>query len=259
MVGSMTESTGRSQIQWGRGRIAYGQIPEWLIDSKVSHRAIRLYLLLSIYAGKNGDSFPGGETLRKRLRCARSTLTGTLDELVAAGALEIEARYRENGGRTSNLYTLHWAPPPAAGAVGPPAAGAVGKELTPEGTKEVDANASTSPLRRNGVPNPVWDVVSEIWGEPLPNERSRIARGRIIADLRELLKRDGIRDAEQAKEQVRVRHAALAREWGWGKATARSLVNNWVTAGALLNGGGKRGLTPEEMARQAIEAHNRGE
>jgi hypothetical protein len=106
--------------------------------------------------------------------------------------------------------------------------------------------------------NPIWDVVSEIWGEPLSDARSKKARGKIVSDFRELLIRDGVQDAEQAKDEIRRRHAALAADWGNGKATARSLVNNWKVAGQLADGSGKLGLSAEDMARQAIEDHERG-
>jgi hypothetical protein len=106
--------------------------------------------------------------------------------------------------------------------------------------------------------NPIWDVVSEIWGEPLSNGKSKAARGLIVSNFREILVRDGITEGEAQKDEIRRRHTALAADWGKGKATARSLVNNWKVAGQLADGSGKLGLSAEDMARQAIEDHERG-
>jgi hypothetical protein len=106
--------------------------------------------------------------------------------------------------------------------------------------------------------NPIWNVVSEIWGEPLSNGKSKAARGLIVSNFREILARDEITEGEAQKTEIRRRHAALAADWGNGKATARSLVNNWKVAGQLADGSGKLGLSAEDMARQAIEDHERG-
>jgi hypothetical protein len=106
--------------------------------------------------------------------------------------------------------------------------------------------------------NPIWDIISEIWGEPLSDPRSKKARGKIVSDFKQLLARDEITEGEAQKTEIRRRHAALAADWGNGKATARSLVNNWKVAGQLADGSGKLGLSAEDMARQAIEDHERG-
>lgn len=90
--------------------------------------------------------------------------------------------------------------------------GREGKDIAPTASRPVDA---------------VWDFVVEIEGEPLP--RYRKARGRIVADLKQLL------DEQDVGEAVR-RHEALAREWGDAKATARALVTNWDRAGRMADG-----------------------
>ncbi len=90
--------------------------------------------------------------------------------------------------------------------------------------------AAVEKVRKPRAPDLVWDFVVSIEGEPL--DRYRAARGRIVEDLKLLLKDfpPGRHDSE-----LRRRHGALAREWGDSKATARALVQHWHRA-ATMNG-----------------------
>lgn len=105
--------SGRTSLAWGRGHVRHGRIPEWLLDSDASDRAIRLYALLATYADRNGSSFPGRAKIAKRLGCGETAYKSAVRELVRVGALDVEDRYREDGARTSNLYTLNWDQPGA--------------------------------------------------------------------------------------------------------------------------------------------------
>lgn len=90
------------------------------------------------------------------------------------------------------------------------------------------AVSKPSKERKPRAPDPVWDFVVEIEGEPLP--RYRVARGRIVADLHALL---ADTTSERWDAEMRRRHGALAREWGDSKATARALVQHWHRAGTI--------------------------
>jgi len=81
-------------------------VPEWLIDAKISDRALRLYCILARYADANGDAFPARSTLAERMRCAERTVDAALAALIEAGALTVEPRQRANGSQTSNRYRL---------------------------------------------------------------------------------------------------------------------------------------------------------
>ena len=57
-------------------------------------------------ADKDGKCWPGIKTIAKELGLSSSTVKRALDDLYQAGLLTKETRWRENGGRTSNLYRL---------------------------------------------------------------------------------------------------------------------------------------------------------
>lgn len=116
----------------------FAQIPEWVLDSPISDRAVRAYCVLARYANSDSRAHPGRRKMADRMDCSTDSLDRALKELVAIGALEIRARFRENGDRTSNDYHLldqpHQSgglsapvrPPPSAPqrpAMGSPAAG----------------------------------------------------------------------------------------------------------------------------------------
>jgi hypothetical protein len=133
------------------------------------------------------------------------------------------------------------------------------EQPTPTASTEIAVRSEAAPRPRNQV----WDVLVELYGEPVPDppgkDRHAKARGRIVSDLRALLVRDGVRDAEQAVAEIRRRQAALTAEWGESKATARALVQNWVLAGKLAAGTARPAraprredrVSPEELIRRA--------
>ena len=55
---------------------------------------------------KDGKCWPAIKTIAKELGLSSSTVKRALDELCQAALLTKESRWRENGGRTSNLYRL---------------------------------------------------------------------------------------------------------------------------------------------------------
>ena len=64
---------------------------ETIYTSGLPHRAVAVYMYLHDRADRG---------------LSRSTIKRALDDLVRAGYLKKEYRYRENGSYTSNLYTL---------------------------------------------------------------------------------------------------------------------------------------------------------
>lgn len=77
-----------------------------LYSSDLPHRAIAVYMYLHDRADKEGKCWPAIPTIARDLGMSRSTIKRALDDLIKAGYLKKEFRYRENGSHTSNLYTL---------------------------------------------------------------------------------------------------------------------------------------------------------
>lgn len=75
-------------------------------DNELPHRARTVYMYLKDRAGRGCDCWPAVNTIAASLRLSRSTVKRALHELVQAGVLEKESRYRENGSNTSNRLIL---------------------------------------------------------------------------------------------------------------------------------------------------------
>lgn len=79
---------------------------ETIYASGLPHRAVAVYMYLHDRADRDRICWPAIPTMARELGMSRSTIKRALDDLVSAGYLKKEFRYRENGSYTSNLYTL---------------------------------------------------------------------------------------------------------------------------------------------------------
>lgn len=70
------------------------------------HRAKAVYMYLKDRSNQNGQCYPAIGTIAKDLQLSRKTMERALNDLIRAGLLKKEQRWRENGGRSSLLYTL---------------------------------------------------------------------------------------------------------------------------------------------------------
>lgn len=86
--------------------LRFSIVPEWVLDAKVSDRAIRIYSILARYADNETlQAFPSRETLAQRAHCSAKAVTKAIHELVAIGA--VLKQHRKHGDSyQSNLYTL---------------------------------------------------------------------------------------------------------------------------------------------------------
>lgn len=73
---------------------------------ELPHRARTVYIYLKDRAGKGQDCWPAVNTIAADLQLSRSTVKRALHDLVKAGLIEKELRYRENGSNTSNRLVL---------------------------------------------------------------------------------------------------------------------------------------------------------
>jgi DNA-binding MarR family transcriptional regulator len=77
-----------------------------IYQAGLPHRARTVYMYLWDRAGKDGSCWPSIGAIARELSLSRSTVKRAVADLTRAGFLRKEARYRENGGRSSCLYTL---------------------------------------------------------------------------------------------------------------------------------------------------------
>ena len=75
-------------------------------DERLSHRARTVYMYLHDRAGAEGKCWPGVKRIAADLHLSRRTAQRALSDLERTGYIKRDGRYRENGSRTSNLYTV---------------------------------------------------------------------------------------------------------------------------------------------------------
>lgn len=86
--------------------LKFSIIPEWLLDSDVTHKAIRIYAVIARYADNQTlTAWPARATIASRAKCTVKSVDRAITELVEAGALSKELR-RDDSGQRSSVYTL---------------------------------------------------------------------------------------------------------------------------------------------------------
>jgi len=83
-----------------------GRMIEAVYKADLSKRATLVIFYLINRANKDLTCFPGIKTIAADCNMSDRTVRRALDDLVASGFVKKEARYRDNGGQSSNLYTL---------------------------------------------------------------------------------------------------------------------------------------------------------
>ena len=75
-------------------------------DTELPHRARAVYMYLHDRADGQGHCWPGIKRISTDLGLSRRTVQRALSELEKAGHIKRDQHHRDNGGRTSNLYTV---------------------------------------------------------------------------------------------------------------------------------------------------------
>ena len=70
------------------------------------HRAKAVYMYLKDRSNQKGQCYPAIGTIARELHLSRRTVERAIADLTQAGLLVKEQRWRENGGKSSLLYTL---------------------------------------------------------------------------------------------------------------------------------------------------------
>lgn len=79
-------------------------------DPELTHLQVRVLGLIGTYLGKDQTAWPSRGTLAERLNCSKKAITDATSALQKRGYLTIHERYRDDGGRSSNLYCVHLDP-----------------------------------------------------------------------------------------------------------------------------------------------------
>ena len=75
-------------------------------DERLTHRARTVYMYLRDRSDAEGKCWPGVKRIAFDLHLSRRTAQRALADLESAGYVKRDERFRENGSRTSNLYTV---------------------------------------------------------------------------------------------------------------------------------------------------------
>lgn len=77
-----------------------------LYAEDIPHRAIAVYMYLKDRTNKDGTCYPAISTIAKDLKLSRRTVQRAIADLEQSGNLIKEQRWRENGGKSSLLFTV---------------------------------------------------------------------------------------------------------------------------------------------------------
>jgi DNA-binding MarR family transcriptional regulator len=77
-----------------------------LYSSELPHRARAVYMYLSDRSDKEGKCYPAIGTIARELKLSRSTVKRAIVDLEKNGYLTKEQRWRESGGKSSNMFYL---------------------------------------------------------------------------------------------------------------------------------------------------------
>lgn len=75
-------------------------------EDRLPHRCKTVYIYLKDRSAASGSCWPGIKTIARDLGLSRSTVRRALKELEHSGWVQSQPRYRDNGSRSSNLYTI---------------------------------------------------------------------------------------------------------------------------------------------------------
>lgn len=206
-------------------QVYWAQVPEWVLLSPVSDRAVRLYGLLARRAGAGGTCFPSRRWLADAMRCSTASVDRALEELVDAGAVRKEPQFRDKR-QTVNLYTILAM---SARVTTPLLTGEAPPLLTGDEQKESHREESQEPLAaapRERKTDPLFEAVCQTCGIDWTRPLTSSARGRINKAVKEL------RDAGVTPDLVPSAGKAYRRKFPNAELTPTALAANWATLAA---------------------------
>ncbi len=214
----------------------FAMVPEWLLfDPEVSMAAKTVYAALARHGSTEETCFPSVSRLAALLGSTTRTVRRLIDELVECGAVERHARYRADGGTTSNGYTI-W-----------------GTESAPPGYR---VSVDTPPTPMTKTTHPPRAEMSQGLGHfsprPLgqkrptkesPSKESHLTRKHTRVDSREnaqtaLIEVDGLTPAASVPDRFQEFWSSYPRKIGKPKAQAawKRLVKAKVDPQTIIDG-----------------------
>lgn len=73
---------------------------------ELPHRAVTVYMYLKERSDKNNQCFPAMSTIAEDLHLARRTVQRAVADLIKAGYISTEQRWRKKGGKSSLMYKI---------------------------------------------------------------------------------------------------------------------------------------------------------
>jgi hypothetical protein len=194
-------------------------VPDWLADSGVSDKALRLWIVLWQHADRRtGRAWPRREIIAKRVGCSVGHVRRLHKELEEVGGITVVQRWAEDGSQRSNMVTMHVTPrapmnpPPRTHAQDPRAPM---RDITR--TKEQEPHLGAKAPRARDALFDALVLVCQIDPKALTSS-ARGAANRAIKELREV----GAEPEQivQAARAYRTRYpgaavtpSALAKHW----------------------------------------------
>jgi hypothetical protein len=205
--------------------IKFSIVPEWMIDSGCSDKALRLYVVLARYADNDTlTAYPGRGTLAKRMGCHRASVDRAVEELVRLGAITKHVRVSD-GKYQSSLYTIRRIAPSRTHAttpvapVQPPPSHPCDIELEPKNVEPKELLAAAPP-KSPDKKDDLFETVAEACGINLTG-MTRSARGQLNKACKEL------RDVHATAEQVKAKAKAYRTQYPNATLTPTALTKHW--------------------------------
>ena len=210
-------------------------IPEWVLYSGVSDRAVRLYCVLRRFADEQEEAYPSRKSLAELMGCSTDSVDRACIELEEIGALDRSERRREDGGRTSNLYFVRSVDPrtpvrtAAEAPLGTAAETRNESQKDPENPPEsltllgVEPTALTPrESRSRRARDPVFDALHDAFPGATPAQ---------IGKARKDLRARYDLDADPFPEEITRRRAGLSILFENAPVSIMALVKWWTEAG----------------------------
>lgn len=186
-----------------------------------------------------GECWPSTARLAEDLDCSQDTVRRHVRTLMEIGAVEVVARWRDDGSQSSNAYMLHLerparheqgalplapVPPSPPESANPPLAESRGLEPEPMNKRTPSGGPRTA------AANALWDALDALLGSPATRQE-RARYGRAVKELVAI---------GATPQQVRQRGEAARRLWRGKPYGPEALLKHWTMLG-------NQSATPEDF------------